>query len=54
MACITLFFKEKMLRRLAATQALELLQDILSDCSDGKQSDDDMNDVEGSTSNLIR
>ena len=32
--------------RLTATQALGLLRDILSDYSDGKQSDDDMNDVE--------
>ena len=29
-----------------ATQALGSLRDILSDCSDGEQSDDDMNDVE--------
>ena len=35
-----------MSRRLIATQALGLLRDILSDCSDGEQSDDDMNDVE--------
>ena len=33
-------------RRLTATQALGLLRDILSDCSDGEQSDDDMNDVQ--------
>ena len=43
---IVLFFTEKISRRLTATQALGLLQDILSDCADGKQSDDDMNDVE--------
>ena len=35
-----------MLHSLTATQALGLLQDILSDCLDGEQSDDDMNDVE--------
>ena len=36
-----------MSRRLTDTQALGLLRDILSDCSDGKQYDDnDMNDVE--------
>ena len=35
-----------MSRRLTDTQALGLLRDILSDCSDGEQSDDDMNDVE--------
>ena len=35
-----------MSRRLIATQALGLLREILSDCSDGAQSDDDMNDVE--------
>ena len=34
-----------MSHRLSATQALGLLRDILSDCSDGEQSDDDMNDV---------
>ena len=39
-------FKDKMLRRLTATQALTLLRDILSDRSNRKQSDDDMNDVE--------
>ena len=31
--------------RLAATQALGLLPDISSDCWDGEQSDDDINDV---------
>ena len=35
-----------MSRRLTATQALGLLRDISSDCLDGEQSDDDMNDVE--------
>ena len=35
-----------MSRRLTATQALGLLRDILSDCSDVEQSDGDMNDVE--------
>ena len=35
-----------MSRRLTTTQALELLQDILLDCLDGKQSDDDTNDIE--------
>ena len=35
-----------MARRLTATQALGLLQDISSNCSDGEQSNDDMNDVE--------
>ena len=35
-----------MSRRLTATQALGLLQDISLDCSDGKQSDDDMKDGE--------
>ena len=35
-----------MSRRLTATQALGLLRDISSDCSDGEQSDDDMNNVE--------
>ena len=34
-----------MSRRLTTTQALGLLRDILSDCSEGKQSDDDINDV---------
>ena len=45
-AYIVLFFKEKISRRLIATQALGLLGDILSDSADGEQSDDDMNDVE--------
>ena len=35
-----------MSRRLTATRALGLLRDISSDCSDGEQFDDDMNDVE--------
>ena len=35
-----------MSRRLTATQALGMLRDILSDCSDGEQPDDNMNDVE--------
>ena len=35
-----------MLRRLTTTQALGLLRNILLGCSDGEQSDDDMNDVE--------
>ena len=35
-----------MSRKLTATQALGLLRDISSDCSDGEQSDDDMNNVE--------
>ena len=35
-----------MSRRHTATQALGLLRDISSDCWDGEQSDDDMNDVE--------
>ena len=35
-----------MLRRLTATQALGLLRGILSDCSNGEQSEDDINDVE--------
>ena len=34
-----------MSRRLTATQVLGLLRDILSDYSDGEQSDDDINDV---------
>ena len=46
MAYTVLFFEDKMLRRLTATQALGLLRDISSDCSDGEQSDDDMNSVE--------
>ena len=32
--------------RLTATQALGLLQDISSDCTDEEQSDDDINDLE--------
>ena len=44
-AYIALFFKEKNSRRFTATRALELLRDVSLDCSDGKQSDDDMNDV---------
>ena len=39
-----------MSRRLTATQALGLLRDISSDCSDVEQSDDDINDVENSSS----
>ena len=39
-------FQEKMSRRPTATQASGLLRDISSNCLDGKQSDDDMNDVE--------
>ena len=35
-----------MSRRLIAAQAIRLLRDISSDCWDGEQSDDDMNDVE--------
>ena len=35
-----------MSRRLTSTQALGLLRDISSDCSDGEQSDENMNDVE--------
>ena len=35
-----------MSRRLTASQALGLLRDISSDCSDGEQSDDDINEVE--------
>ena len=45
-AYTALLFKEKLSRRLTATQALELLRDISSDCLDEEQSDDDMNDVE--------
>ena len=45
-AYIVLFFKDKISRRLTATQALGLLRDISSDRSDGEQSDDEMSDVE--------
>ena len=41
-AYIVLFFKEKISRRLTATQALGLLRHISSDCSNGEQSDDDV------------
>ena len=52
-ADIVLFFKEKMSRRLTATQALGLLRDISSDCLDGEQSDDDMNDVENEVVQVV-
>ena len=35
-----------MSRRLTATQALGMLRDISSDCSDWEQSDDEINNVE--------
>ena len=41
-----------MSRRLTATQALGLLRDISSDCSDVVQSDDDINDVENVENSL--